>query len=338
MNAGEAWRRSVDVHTHFVPETLAPMPPWAPAHMWPSIAPAECACHRHVMIDGKNYRTVTDQCWDAGKRKADMEAMRIGMQVVSPMPELLSYWMPGPACAVLHRDLNEQMARLASTHPDRFAALGAVPMQDLDRAIEELEYLAGTLGFPGVEIGSNVNGEPLGLPKFQPFFAAAERLDLCVFVHAIRPAGVDRLVGPASLQQALGFPSEIGLAAASLITGNVLARHPRLRIAFSHGGGTLAMLLPRLENAWQRAAEIKESMLASPTLQAQRMYYDDLVYDAPTISLLLDRFGAGQVMIGTDYPFRVMDREPVERLESLGLDAALRDAVYGDNARRFLGR
>lgn len=328
----------IDVHTHFVPENFPAMPSWGPADMWPHMAPGECSCHRHVMINGKNYRTVTDQCWDAAKRQADMEAMRIGMQVISPMPELLSYWMPGAACGVLHRDINEQMARLVSAHPDRFTALGAVPMQDVDRAIEELEYIAGTLGFPGVEIGSNVNGEPLGLPKFAPFFAAAERLGLCVFVHAIRPTGTDRLVGPASLQQALGFPSEVGLAAASLITGNVLARHPKLRIAFSHGGGTLAMLLPRLENAWQRAAEIKESMPESPTAQARRMYYDDLVYDAPTIKLLLDRFGTSQVMIGTDYPFRVMDREPIERLESVSLSDAIRHAVYSENARRFLNR
>ena len=73
-------------------------------------------------------------------------------------------------------------------------------------------------GFRGVEIGSNVNGRPVGAPEWRPFFAAAAALDAAVFVHAVRPAGMDRLIGPPPLQQALGYPTDIGLAAASVIT------------------------------------------------------------------------------------------------------------------------
>ena len=59
---------------------------------WPSMAPAQ-ACHRHVMVSGSVYRTVSHQCWDCAQRRADMKGMGISRQVLSPMPELLSYWL-----------------------------------------------------------------------------------------------------------------------------------------------------------------------------------------------------------------------------------------------------
>jgi aminocarboxymuconate-semialdehyde decarboxylase len=101
-----------------------------------------------------------------------------------------------------------------------------VPLQDIDLAIRELEYVVKTLGFAGVEVGSNINGVPIGAAAFDPFFEACEALGAAVFVHAIRPAGMERLVGPPPLQQVLGYPGDVGLAAASVITSNLLVRRP----------------------------------------------------------------------------------------------------------------
>jgi len=208
----------------------------------------------------------------------------------------------------------------------------------MDLAIAELEYVVKTLGFAGVEIGSNINGVPVGAPQLDPFFEACEALDAAVFVHALRPAGMDRLVGPAPLQQVLGYPGDVGLAAASAITGNLMLRRPRLRIAFSHGGGTLASLLPRLQQGWEVFPALKQSVEASPTEQARRLYYDTLVFDTPMLRHLVDRFGASQLMVGTDYPFNFHDRTPVQRIGQAGFDAATTAALVHGNAERFLGR
>ena len=75
------------------------------------MAAAQSCGHRHVMIAGSVYRTITDQCWDGPRRVADMARMGIAHQVVSPMPELLSYWLPAADAQVLLRDINEQMAQ-----------------------------------------------------------------------------------------------------------------------------------------------------------------------------------------------------------------------------------
>lgn len=327
----------VDVHAHIVPEHL---PHYlkhkvAPAS-WPSMAPAH-ECHRHVMISGNVYRTVSEKCWDVPQRLDDMHTMGLAAQAISPMPELLSYWMDAPDAQVLLRYLNEQIAEMVARSSQRLVGLGAVPLQDMDLAIAELHHVMQTLGFAGVEIGSNINGVVIGDRRFDPFFAACESLGAAVFVHAIKPTGMDRLVGPAPLQQVLAYPSDVGLAAASCITGNLMLRHPRLRLAFSHGGGTLVSLLPRLQQGWQVFPKLKEAVEASPVEQARRLHYDTLVFDTPTLAHLVQMFGASQLMVGTDYPFNFHDRHPVQRIEAAGFDIETTMALIHHNAERFLG-
>jgi aminocarboxymuconate-semialdehyde decarboxylase len=184
----------IDAHAHVVPENF-------PAYVGASCRATgrrwrpRTACHRNVMISGKVYRTVSDS---AGTRQAAGRPAGHGpaLQVVSPMPELLSYWMAPADAQQLLRYLNDQIAAMVQDSGGRLAALGAVPLQDMDMAIAELEYAVRTLGFAGVEIGSNINGVPVGAPQLDPFFEACEALGAAVFVHALRPAGMERLVGP----------------------------------------------------------------------------------------------------------------------------------------------
>lgn len=308
--------------------------------LWPSTAAAPEAgglCHRHIMIAGKNYRTVSEKCWSPSRRLADLPAMGLARQVISPMPELLSYWFEPADAQQLLRYLNEQIAAMVADSGGALIGLGAVPLQDIDLAIAELRYAVETLGFAGVEIGSNINGVAIGDPRFHPFFAACEALGAAVFVHALKPTGMDRLVGPAPLQQVLAYPTDVGLAAASVITGNLVLRHPKLRIAFSHGGGTLACLLPRLQQGWSVFPALREQVDSAPTEQARRLYFDTLVFDAPTLRHLVQMFGETQLMLGTDYPFNFHERTPVQRIAAAGFDSASAERLIHRNAEVFLG-
>jgi len=325
----------IDVHAHVIPHDL-------PRHLgtsvpagWPSMAPAH-ACHRHVMIAGKVYRTVSERAWSPTRRIEDMETMGLAVQAISPMPELLSYWMAPPDAARLLRYMNEQIAEMAALSGGRLAGMGAVPLQDLDLALAELDYVADKLGFKSIEVGSNINGKPVGAPEFEAFFAACAEKGVSVFVHALKPAGVERLVGPEKLLPALAYPTDVGLAAASVLTANLLGRLPDLKMAFSHGGGTLASLLPRLEQARQVFPALVDAMPASPSDQARRLFYDTLVFDAPTLRHLLERFGDTQLMIGTDYPFAFHDARPVESIATAVADPEVRARLVSGNAARFL--
>lgn len=330
----------IDIHAHIVPENFprylgatAPSP-------WPytEAAPdAKGMCHRQVMFNGKHYRTVSEQCWSGQRRVADLPEMGLSHQVVSPMPELLSYWLSLSDAQPLIRFLNEQTAALCAESGTRLLGLAAVPLQDVQAAIKELQYAHEKLGLVGVEIGSNINGKPIGDVQFDAFFEACAAMDLPVFVHALKPAGMERLIGPPALEQVLGYPTDVGLAAASVITGGLMQRHPQLRIAFSHGGGTLASLLPRLTQGWKTFPALAKLMKESPAETARRLYVDALVYDAGTLRHLIQTFGVDKLMLGTDYPFNFHEPSPVGRLLDAGLDSSSKDALSFNNALRFLG-
>ena len=326
----------IDVHTHIVPEKFPAYAGLRNDVPWPTMQHDGCG-HAHVMISGKKYRTVPDTCWDAAKRTRGMDAMRVARQALSPMPELLSYWLPLADAKVMIRWLNDSIAQMIDAEPRRYLGLGAVPLQDVDAAIAELEYVVKSLHFSGVEIASHVNGVSIGDARFEPFFAAAAQLGAAVFVHALRPAGKDRLVGPPNLEQVVAFPGDIALAVASMITGGTAEKHPQLRIAFSHGGGASTMLLPRLEHAWKIVPAIREAVSRSPTETARRFYYDTLTYSADTLRLVVKSFGADRVMIGTDYPFSIADMNPHVTIDRLGIDTHVAEALREGNARRFLG-
>jgi aminocarboxymuconate-semialdehyde decarboxylase len=280
---------------------------------------------------------VSERAWSASRRIEDMETMGLAVQAVSPMPELLSYWMEPLAAAQLLRYMNEQIANMAALSGGRLVGMGAVPLQDLDLALAELDHIVDKLGFKAIEVGSNINGKAVGSPEFAPFFAACAAKGVAVFVHALKPAGVDRLVGPDKLLPALAYPTDVGLAAASVLTSNLIGRHPDLKMAFSHGGGTLAALLPRLEQARQVFPALRAAMPESPSDLARRLFYDTLVFDAPTLRHLVDRFGASQLMIGTDYPFAFHDARPVDSIAAAVPDADVRAQLVTHNAARFLG-
>lgn len=289
------------------------------------------------MISGKLFRTVADTCWDVGRRIEAMRAMGIARQVLSPMPELLSYWLDGKDALLVGRAVNQAIGTMIDEAPDYFIGLGTVPLQDPDLAIVELESLMRDGRFRGVEVGTNVNGIAIGDRRFDAFFAAAARLDASIFVHALHPVGEERVIGPAQLKAVVAFPCETAFAISSLMTGGILSRHPSLKLAFSHGGGAFASVLPRLQHGWETFPALRSALAESPRDIARRLYYDTLVYDTDTLRSLVRMFGETQLMIGSDFPFDIHDRDPLGSVAATDLPEAALRLLRERNARRFLG-
>lgn len=324
--------RGIDTHTHFVPKSFPAYSGAESGCPWPSMAHRDGSAD--VVINGANYRTVPDTSWDGARRTAGMDATGIRHHVVSPMPELLSYWMTPRDGAALVGHVNEEIATLCDAAPDRFSGIGGVPLQDVDLAIRALEEIRAGGRLIGVEIATHVNGVSIGDARFEPFFAAAERLDLPVFVHGLRPAGADRIIGR-GLEQVIAFPGDVALAIASMISGGTLEQHPALRIAFSHGGGAAAVLIPRMDQGWNTGGPLRDLIPEPPSHYARRLYYDTLVYSAPVLRLVIESFGIERVMIGTDYPFGIMDTDPHGSVDALGLGETDAELIREGNARRF---
>lgn len=120
----------------------------------------------------------------------------------------------------------------------------------------------------------------------------------------------------------LGMPVDAAAAAFALVFGGVLQRHPGLRVALTHGCGAFPWVYPRLRFASEGPVEQWDAL-------ARRLYVDTLVLDPEHLRLLVHRFGADRLLVGTDSPFM-----PEQFAETAGIvDAAVRAGVLAESSR-----
>lgn len=328
---GEAVAKAIDVHTHFVPDAMPPSAGRNP--LWPSIE------HRDrdtaaVIVGGKVFRAIDSRSWDGDRRLADMQSDDVDVQVVSPMPELLSHWFPIEDADVLSDHINRAIASLCVKYPAHFIGIGMAPVQDPSLAARRLSDIKA-LGLCGIEIGSHVNGIALGDARMHEVYAAAEESDLAIMIHPLHPSGMERMAGRAELAAVAAFPLETALAATSLLTHGITEKFPRLRILLSHGGGALPWIVPRLEHAHSLGPPLQALFARAPREMAKAFYYDTILYDQSALRFLANSLGTDHIVIGSDYPFSIKQDRPAQFAERA---LEIPRSTFAANAARFLNR
>jgi aminocarboxymuconate-semialdehyde decarboxylase len=191
------------------------------------------------------------------------------------------------------------------------------------------------IGLSGASLATNVNGRQWDEPDFEPLFAAAESLGALLFFHANRGSVAPHLPRY-HLENTIGHPVEDTIAAASLIFGGVLERHPDLKILAVHGGGFLPAYSGRIDHAWGARSDVRGSLPNPPTSYLKRIYFDTVVFTPHQLDNLVRVFGVDRIIMGTDYPYDMAEYDPIEHVASAGLDAASVAAIVGSNARKLL--
>lgn len=290
----------VDVHTHAIAPDLAP-PAAAEGYDWPWVC-REGEGVAAIHVGSRRYRAIDERCWSAAARLRDMDAEGVGIQVVSPVPVTLDHGAPAAGAAEQARAQNDFFAALVAKAPDRFRALGAVPLQDPAAAVTELRRCVLELGFPGVEIGTRVGDLELSAPALAPFFDAADELGAVVFVHPVDET-LDPRLARAGLAFGAGMPTETAVAAAGLLTAGTLVDRPGVTLCLAHGGGALPAILPRVTHGQALVGHT-----GTATARARGLWCDSLTYDTASLELAVGRFGADHVVLGTDYPFAAREQ------------------------------
>lgn len=328
----------IDIHTHVSPIEYPEVPQGLEQSCcgrWPAMSGQTPDKKWLLSFGSQPFRTIEASSWDPTVRLAEMHDEGIAVQVLSPMPELLSYWLPLPGATVVLERVNSLIAEMVHNHPTRFFGLAAVPMQDPSLAAKLIYDVPDKLGLHGIEVGSNVNGTYLGDPRFDEVWAAAEDADICVFVHGIHPVafanGNDRV-----LSVFAGIPSDVAASAASLLVSGVLEKFPRLRIALSHGGGGISSMLGRMDRGWGGSEGFGGRSKIKPSELASRFFYDSNIFDRQALGELCTRF-PGRVCAGSDYPYALAQRGLSSYLESVGLAKSEHESLRAGAARKLLG-
>ncbi|MCG8405355.1 MAG: amidohydrolase [Phycisphaerales bacterium] len=326
----------IDLHTHILPESW---PDLRERYGYGGFVQLEHhePCRAKMLIDGKCFREIEDNCWHTPKRIFDCDTAGVDVQVISTVPVMFSYWAKPEHTLDLSKILNDHIAGVVAEHPKRFTGLGTVPMQDADLAVRELERCVKELHLPGVEVGSNVNDMNLNDPSLFPIFEAAQDLGAAIFVHPWDVIGKERMP-KYWLPWLVGMPATTTTAICSLIFGGVLERLPNLRIAFAHCGGSFPFTIGRIEHGFQ----VRPDLCAvdnhrNPREYLRRFYLDTLVHDADALRYVIQIVGADRLALGSDYPFPLGEAEPGKLIESMDdLSSDTKERLLSGTALEFL--
>jgi len=323
---------NIDLHSHFFPVEALQNPGKFENH-----APK-------LVLDGGKL-SVTSQigfrpglgagAYDPMARIKALDEMNIDMQAISPSPILLFYWEDAAVAAHFSRRQNEAIQAVVKKHPDRFIGFGSVPLQSVADSIAIAEE-AKSMGLKGLEIGNAVGDKPLDDPSFEPFFEAAQRLDMLLFVHPLE-GGLDADDPLASiLGNVLQFTFRTTMMVERMIIKGMFEKYPNLRLCLSHGGGLLAFNIWRLDHSFGLRPELKKVMSRKPSEYLQQLYFDTIVHSVAALQYLVKVVGAERVVVGTDYPMAMGDFDSVAKVMNLQLSDAQREQILGANAARAL--
>jgi aminocarboxymuconate-semialdehyde decarboxylase len=266
---------------------------------------------------------------------AEMDRRKLAAAAISPPPQLFAYWAPADVGERIARAVNDGLAEMACAHPNRFLPLASLPLQDAERAARELDRAVTDLRLRGAALCSHVNGVDLDVAGIEPVFAAAQRLDVPLFLHPQNAGDITRLADH-HLWNLVGFPMETAIAGARLLMAGVFEEFPRLKIVLAHGGGFLPYGIGRLDHGHKVRPELNAKLPKPPSAYLGNVFCDSITHDARSLRFLIDRVGADHVVLGTDHPFDMGTDAPVDAVVDLGLPSGDERAVLGGTLAKLL--
>lgn len=325
----------IDSHTHILTEPMIA----AIAKEVPSLAPKLTRVDDDSavleILDVKQ-NPFPRSAWDLERRFAEMAAQRVDMHVVCNIPHTFLYEADGALADTVSEIQNEAIGALVRQHPDRFIGMATVAMQSPMRAAATLERAITAHGLRGLHVGSNIAGRNLDDPALDPVWEVADRHGLFILVHPHKVVAAQRM-GSYYLTNLVGNPLETTIAAASLVFGGVIERHPNIRFCLSHAGGFTPFQAGRFRHGWKVRKEPHVRLKGDPAESLARFIYDSITHAPGPLRFLLEEVGADRIIFGTDYPFDMGTTRGVEEIEEAIADVAIRQKLFEGNARRFFG-
>lgn len=290
---------------------------------------------RTIMVTDGDYNIIVEQHHNPVARMSAMDAAGIDMQC-------LTMTVPGvhserPSIGVrLAQVVNDGFAQIVADHPDRFTALAALPLQDAQAAVAELERAVTQGNLNGGTLFTHFNGVQLDDPSLWPLYEKACALDVPLFVHPIVPAHIGAM-RDYRIVAIEGFLFETSVAVSRMIFSGLLERYPNLTLILAHMGGTLPFLAERMDHGFEVYPECREKLSAPPSHTLRNMYMDTFPHAPKAIEFAINFAGADKLLMGSDYPHQIGDLPgAVSTIQDLDVSAEDKALILGGNAKRVL--
>jgi aminocarboxymuconate-semialdehyde decarboxylase len=319
-----------DAHAHVIVPEITGDEPWQPRVWW------DDAGGQVVELGGKQIRAAVAEFVDVEGILAAQDEAGVDRVLLCPWVPLLYYDAEPDEGLRRARIQNEALAGIVRDHPDRVAALGALPLQDPEMAAGELRELMADGVLRGVEAAASVRGVFLGDDRFEPFWQAAEDTGALVFVHPTTRGFDSPAFQDYYLWNTVANPLETATTAAHMVVAGVMERHPDLRVLLAHGGGALLAVRGRMRHAHGFQPQAKSRLRESPEESIRRFHFDTLTHDDALLRALIEFAGPDRVLLGSDYPFDMGDSRHVDTVRALGLAPEVEAAILAGNAERIL--
>ena len=330
---------AIDIHHHyFAPELINEIKQHGRALGIEYFPPKESRDNPMSIQFPKGHRlNLNLRLAEVDKRLEIMTQGNVAVATVEVQTSAVGYELDGGRGESWSKLYNEAIQNLVKRHPNRFAGIATVPLQDPPRAARVLEHAIRDLKMSGVTIASNVVGKYYDSKDFDPFWGKAQELDVLMIMHPEWIAGGDKMDGY-GLRTICGNPADTTLSVGYMIYSGVFDRFPNLKLALLHGGGFFPYHLGRFDNGFHTSSRSSRPFPATqpPSRYLKNLYFDNLVYRIETVEYLKRMVGADHVMVGTDYPYDLGDWMAAEKIQQMSSTDAEREAMLQGNARKLL--
>ena len=329
----------IDIHAHILPEFIPNLKEkYGYGDEFIYLDHYQSGRANMMKADGTFFRAIDDLCWDPKAIIQHMDKHDVQLMALSTVPVLFYYWAKPEHTQDWSQYINNHLAQIQRDYPTRFVGLGTLPMQDATLAIEELLRCKHELNLPGVEIATNIMNVNLDDERFYPFYEAAERESMCLFVHPWDMMGQDKMK-KYWLPWLVGMPAETSRAICSMLFGGIFDKFPKLRVMFAHGGGCFPHTIGRISHGYHARPDLCNiNHVADPYEYVKKFYIDSLVHDEEAFKYNLNLFGAERIALGSDFPFPLGDLEHgkfIELMKELTIEQ--KTQMLSKTAKEWLG-
>jgi len=242
-------------------------------------------------------------------RLQDLTKLKIDLQLLSPQERAMrfNYSVEKNLAAAMAHSYNIEIKKIVDQYPDKFFAVALVPLQDIDLALKEIEWIIAN-NFKAIYIDcvsynpSQFVGCPLSnQERMDKIFAVCEGKELIIyqhhFMHKITYSGNDAINAILEGNQL----SRVRISIYDWITNGTFDRFPKLQVVFSETAEKFIKTV--FENL--KSAYVKSKLICQedPLVYFKKNIHITVeVENKDNVYYLIDQFGSDRLLFNTDYP------------------------------------